>query len=94
MNGTQMRLLIYILINVIVFWLYAIDKHRAKAHKYRIPEKTLIYAAVFGVIGAVMGMLLCHHKTRKPKFQIAIPSIMLVESLLVIFSYLKSYGAI
>ena len=50
---------------------------------WRIPEKVLIGAAVFGVFGAAAGMLVFHHKTRKLKFRIAIPAIMISEIILI-----------
>lgn len=59
---------IYILINLIVFLLYGIDKWKAIHHKWRIPEAHLILAGVFGILGAILGMLLFRHKIRKPKF--------------------------
>jgi len=60
----------YIVINVIVFALYGVDKAKAKAGAWRIPEATLIGAAVFGALGAAAGMRIFHHKTQKPKFKI------------------------
>ena len=41
---------IYILINLIVFFLYGIDKWKAIHHKWRIPEAHLILAGVFGTV--------------------------------------------
>ena len=60
---------IYILINLIVFFLYGIDKWKAIHHKWRIPEAHLILAGVFGIFGAVLGMLLFRHKIRKPNVE-------------------------
>lgn len=77
-NG-RLILLIYLAINIIVFFIYASDKYKAKHHKWRIPESTLILCAVLGVIGAVSGMTVFHHKTRKPKFYIGIPVIFICE---------------
>lgn len=36
-------------------------------------------AVIGGSIGALFGMSIFHHKTRKPKFYIGIPLIMLIE---------------
>lgn len=63
-------LLIYIVINAIVFAMYVWDKYKAKADKWRTKESTLIVAALFGPWGAVIGMKSAHHKTRKPKFKL------------------------
>ena len=63
-----------IIINIISLILYGIDKHKAKKNKYRISEFTLIIISYLGgAIGAILGMNLFHHKTKKPKFKILIP---------------------
>ena len=49
-------LAVYLVMNLIVFAMYGIDKYKAVHHKWRIPEATLIGAAVFGVFGALAGM--------------------------------------
>lgn len=63
-------LLVYIVINLIVFGMYAWDKHKAKTDKWRTKESTLIIGALFGPWGAFIGMQLAHHKTRKLKFKL------------------------
>lgn len=79
---------VYVVINILVFLLYGLDKLKAIKDQWRIPEKTLMTAAIFGVIGAILGMLIFHHKVRKPKFAIGIPVILILESvtLYVIYS--------
>ena len=69
------NMVIYLLaVNFITFLLYGDDKSRARRHAWRIPEKVLMGAAVIGgSIGALLGMSIFHHKTRKPKFYIGIP---------------------
>jgi uncharacterized membrane protein YsdA (DUF1294 family) len=43
-----------------------IDKQKAKHHKWRIPEATLLLLSCFGgCIGGIIGMHLFHHKTKK-----------------------------
>ena len=71
----------YLILNGIVFLIYGVDKYKAVHHKWRIPEATLLIAAVFGVIGAFSGMHVFHHKTRKPKFYIGVPVIFFLEML-------------
>ena len=75
------NMVIYLLaVNFITFLLYGDDKSRARRHAWRIPEKVLMGAAVIGgSIGALLGMSIFHHKTRKPKFYIGIPLILLIE---------------
>lgn len=71
-------ILIYLeLVNLAAFALYGIDKRRAKRGKWRIPEATLLLIAVIGgSVGALAGMYLFRHKTRKPKFSVGVPVIL------------------
>ena len=70
MSNGMIFLIVYVIINFLVFVLYGIDKAKAKAGAWRISENTLIISALFGAIGAVLGMQFFHHKTQKPKFKI------------------------
>ena len=81
-------ILVYAVINIIVFCMYGIDKYKATHKKWRIPEATLIGAAVFGVLGALAGMHVFHHKTKKPKFYITVPVILVLEVAAAICLYL------
>lgn len=68
-----------VVINVITFGLYGLDKYRAMNNMWRIPEKTLLgAAAVGGAYGAYLGMRIFHHKTKHLIFQIGVPIMMLV----------------
>ena len=65
--------------NLVVFLLYAADKHRTKSGGWRIPERTLIFGAIcLGGLGAATGMYLLRHKTRHMKFRILIPLSLLI----------------
>ena len=82
-----MKWLIYYLlfINIFTFCVYGIDKWKAKKHAWRIPEKTLLFLALIGgSAGAIVGMMLFRHKTRKPKFMITVPVIFVVETILLV----------
>ena len=71
-----MRILIWYLavINFITWIAYGLDKGRAKSGKWRIPERTLLLLALLGgSLGALAGMIMFRHKTRKPKFFISVP---------------------
>lgn len=72
---------IYLLtVNLITFLLYGNDKSRARRRAWRIPEKTLLGAAVIGgSIGALLGMSVFHHKTRKSAFYIGVPLILIIQ---------------
>ena len=80
-------LLIYIiLINVVTFLVYADDKRRAKKHMWRTSESALVLlASIGGSVGALLAMLLFHHKTRHKQFVIGIPTILISQIALMIF---------
>ena len=64
----------YLVINLLAMFLYALDKHKAIAHQYRIPEKRLLLMGFLGGgPGSLVGMYGFHHKTAKRKFQILVP---------------------
>mgnify|MGYP002627317536 CR=1 FL=1 len=63
-------ILIFAVLNLIVLAMYGIDKYKAVKGKWRTPEKTLIGAGAIAPWGAIIGMNLCNHKTRKAKFKI------------------------
>ena len=69
----------FIVINIITFIIYGLDKYKSIKHKYRISENTLIFLALIGgFIGAFFGMIIFHHKTKKIKFIILIPLILII----------------
>jgi len=82
-------ILIYAAVCLAVFLLYGIDKQKAIHHRWRIPESVLLIAAVFGAPGALLGMIFFHHKTRKAKFFILVPLILLLEFGTAIFVYVR-----
>ena len=58
-----------IIINIITFIVYAVDKFKAINKKERISELSLfLLGFIGGPIGALMAMLLFRHKTKKIKF--------------------------
>jgi uncharacterized membrane protein YsdA (DUF1294 family) len=77
-----------ILINLIAFLAFGVDKYKAIHHKWRIPEAHLFLLAFLGgSLGALLGMLIFHHKTRKPAFQIGIPALLIVTLIILYFLY-------
>ena len=86
MNKTVIySILIYLAaINIVTFFLYGIDKMKAKKSMWRIPESTLLWcAAAGGSLGAMLGMKVWHHKTLHKKFTIGVPAIIVAQLLLV-----------
>ena len=80
-------ILIYLLlINIIAFITYGVDKKKAVSNEWRIQEKTLIGLSILGGgIGSLLGMIVWHHKTRKPAFMILVPLFMVVWVILIVF---------
>ena len=69
-----------IAVNICTFLVYGIDKQRARSGRWRIPEsRLLLLAAVGGSLGAWMGMYVFHHKTKKAKFYLGIPLILVIQ---------------
>ena len=79
--------LIYLaVINVVTFFMYGIDKWKAKKSKWRIREAALLGLAVLGgSIGAWLGMQVWHHKTQHKKFKYGVPAIIIVQLALIIY---------
>lgn len=77
-----------LLINLVAFVMYGIDKYKAKKSKWRIPEATLLMlAAIGGVVGAWIGMQVWHHKTLHKKFRFGVPAILLLQLALAVYLY-------
>ena len=65
MNLPHIVLINLAVINVVTFFMYGIDKWKAKKSKWRIRETALLGLAVLGgSIGAWLGMKVWHHKTQ------------------------------
>ena len=76
-------LLVY---NVITFFVYGVDKRRARRNEWRIPErKLLLIAALFGAAGALIGMLAFRHKTKHALFCILVPLFLLLQAAVIAF---------
>ena len=78
-----------IVLNIITFVVYGIDKWKAMKGRWRISEFTLLLLAVIGgSIGALLGMRVWHHKTKHLKFKYGVPLILLAQlALLYFFQY-------
>lgn len=73
-------LVYWVLINIVTFFLYGVDKWKAKRSKWRVPESTLLWwAALGGSIGALTGMKAWHHKTLHAKFRYGVPAILIAQ---------------
>lgn len=90
---TYKNIIIYLLIiNIIAFLAMFIDKKKAEKDRWRIKESTLLTLALIGgSIGAIAGMYTFHHKTKKPRFFIGIPVIIVLQIMLIIAIFIKWY---
>ena len=84
---TVNNIIIYlIVINLIGFYMMWSDKRKAKWGKWRIPENTLfMVTALGGGIGKIAGMYTFRHKTKKLKFTVGLPAILILEIILGIY---------
>ena len=79
-------------VNIVALFLYAIDKSKAKSRSRGIPERVLLGVAFFGgALGAMLGMQVFRHKTKKMKFILGVPFCLLVNAAVVwlLFPILK-----
>ncbi len=81
---------LYLLIlNLLAFLLYALDKVKAKRGKWRIPEATLLLcAALGGAVGALMAMQMFRHKTQHKKFTLGVPLLLTLHVVLFVVLFL------
>lgn len=75
-----------LIINLLAFFLFGIDKWKANHGRWRIRERTLLLsAALGGGLGALVGMKVWHHKTRKAKFAILVPVCLVAWAVAVVY---------
>ena len=83
--------LLYIFLNVFVFFAMALDKFFSTKNKRRIPEKFLIFFSIIGgTIGAITSMVFFKHKISKPLFRILIPTALLIHWAAIIYYFFLS----
>ena len=76
----QIALAYLVVINVVTFFMYGVDKWKAKKSKWRIREAALLTLAVLGgSIGVWLGMKAWHHKTQHKKFKYGVPLILMAQ---------------
>lgn len=75
-----------LIINIIGFTVFGIDKRKAIKHKRRISESSLLILTFLGgTIGALLGMLIFRHKISKKSFLLKFGLIVLVQVLIIYF---------
>ena len=83
----------WLIVNLLVFLLYGVDKRRAKKGQWRIPEKTLLTGTwLLGGVGAWLAMRAFRHKTKHMAFQISAPVGAVISLLLIALASAKLIG--
>ena len=82
--------LYFIVINLLTFLLYGLDKYKAIRQEWRIPERALLLMAfVGGAFGALSAMRIFRHKTRKGRFKLIIPLFCLLWGYVIVHKVLE-----
>lgn len=75
-------------LNVATFFVYGLDKLKAKRGSWRIAETSLLLLAIFGgSIGALLALKIWRHKTKHKKFAIGLPLILAVQVIVAAFAF-------
>ena len=78
--GLKNIIIYFLVINFIAFFAMGLDKWKAKRDAWRIPEQTLMSLVLLGGgIGGIAGMYTFRHKTKKPRFFVGFPVILITE---------------
>ena len=77
-------------VNLVTFTVYGADKAKARRGAWRVPEKTLFLLPLLGgSLGALLGMWAFHHKTMHWYFVWGIPLILLAQTALAVWVYVR-----
>ncbi|MCR5185553.1 MAG: DUF1294 domain-containing protein [Clostridia bacterium] len=91
-GGTRNLIIYLIVINLIGFIAMWSDKRKAQKNQWRTPEGTLMGICLLGGgIGTIWGMYKFRHKTKKLKFTVGMPTILIIEIILLIYVDIKIY---
>lgn len=78
------------LVNALAFFLFGMDKWKARHARRRIPESALLTVALLGgALGAWIGMKCWHHKTLHARFRYGVPFLLITQFLLLGFAFCK-----
>lgn len=76
----DMLLLYLIVVNLITFFNFILDKKKSREEMWRIPESQLLFLSLIGgSLGGIIAMILVRHKTKKTKFIIGMPILLLLN---------------
>ena len=87
-EGLKIALIYMAVVSIVGFLAMGIDKAKAKAGAWRIPEKTLFFIAFAGGgAGVWLGMNVFRHKTKHLQFKYGVPIICLLEFIAVCYVF-------
>ena len=82
-----------VIVNILAFSLFGIDKSAAIQQRQRIPNRVLLLTAVFGgSLGSLVGMYTFRHKTKKWYYTITVPVLLVIQIVAAVL-LLSSCGA-
>lgn len=75
----------YLVINIITFIMFAADKIKAIAGKWRIREIFLLGLCLLGGgVGGILAMDICNHKVKSPHFMFGVPLMICTHLVLIV----------
>jgi len=86
----QYFIIILLILNLLSFIIYGVDKNKAIKNRYRISEKALLSFAIIAPFGCYIGMKLWHHKTKKWYFQLITIGLSLIHVCIYILIVLQN----
>ncbi len=80
-------LIFYAVLTSLTFMVWGFDKYRASLHQWRVSERLLLMLTFGGgAFGALAGMTLFRHKTRKTHFWLLVGLACLIHVAIIILS--------
>lgn len=79
-----------LIINLLAFVLFGVDKYKAKRGQWRISEWRLMLLSLFGGgAGALCGMYVWRHKTQHKLFVIGVPLLVILHFVFLYYAFLR-----
>lgn len=79
-----------LIINLLAFVLFGVDKYKAKRGQWRISEWRLMLLSLFGGgVGALFGMYVWRHKTQHKLFVIGVPLLVILHFVFLYYAFLR-----
>ena len=89
-TGFKIVLIVFLVMSIVAFAAYGIDKWKAVRGHWRISEAALLLLALLGgATGALAGMQCFRHKTQKMKFKVLVPLFLVLQIVLLVFLFMR-----